>query len=142
MPHAESRLQEALRQNFSKLTKTQKLLAQKLMDNYEDYVFLSIEEAAKVLGVHKSTLVRLAQNLGYSGYGELRADLQALYRQEVSPGKKLGRTLAEIRDDNILQQVVETETAYLREAVKMIKPQDLEQAATVISKTSAMFLPL
>jgi DNA-binding MurR/RpiR family transcriptional regulator len=140
MPHAESRLQEALRQNFSKLTKTQKLLAQKLMDNYEDYVFLSIEEAAKALGVHKSTLVRLAQNLGYSGYGELRADLQALYRQEVSPGKKLGRTLAEIRDDNILQQVVETETAYLREALKMIRPQDLEQAAELILQARRIYI--
>lgn len=140
MPASEPRLPEAIRQNFSKLTRTQKLLVQRLMDNYEDYVFLSIEEAAKGLGVHKSTLVRLAQNLGYPGYSELRADLQALYRQEVSPGKKLGRTLAEIREDNLLQQVVETEISYLREALKMIRPQDLERAAELVLRAERVYV--
>jgi len=140
MPSDELRIQEALRRNFSKLTKTQKTLAQRLMDNYEDYVFLSIEEAAKALGVHKATLVRLAQKLGYKGYTELRADLQALYRQEVSPGRKLGRTLAEIQEDNLLQQVVETEIAYLREAVKMIRPEDLKRAAELIIQAQRVYV--
>lgn len=140
MPVPDFRLQELLRKNFSNLTKTQKLLIQRLLDNYEDYVFLSIEEAAKALGVHKSTLVRLAQNLGFSGYGELRAALQALYRQEVSPGRKLGKTLSELREDNLLQQVVETEIAYLREAVKMVRPQDLEQAAEFVIRADRVYI--
>lgn len=140
MSSPEPRLQEALRRNFSRLTKTQKVLAQRLMDSYEDYVFLSIEEAAKILGVHKATLVRLAQKLGYQGYAELRADLQALYRQEVSPGKKLGRTLAETREDNLLQQVVETEISYLKEAVKMIRPEDLERAAELIIQAQRIYI--
>lgn len=140
MASSEPGIQEALRRNFSKLTKTQKELAQRVMESYEDYVFLSIDEAARALGVHKSTLVRLAQNLGYPGYVELRADLQALYRQEVSPGRKLGRTLAEIREDNLLQQVVETEIAYLREAVKMVRPGDLEKAAELILKAERVYI--
>ena len=140
MPVPDLRLQELLRKNFSNLTKTHKLLIQRLLDNYEDYVFLSIEEAAKALGVHKSTLVRLAQNLGFSGYGELRAALQALYRQEVSPGRKLGKTLSELREDNLLQQVVETEIAYLREAVKMVRPQDLEQAAEFVIHADRVYI--
>ncbi len=59
----EPRIQEVLRWNFSKLTKTRKILVQRLVDSYEDHVFLSIEEAARVPGVHKATLVRLAQKL-------------------------------------------------------------------------------
>lgn len=140
MPFSEPRLHEALRRNFSKLTKTQKILAQRLMDNYEDYVFLSIEEAAKVLGVHKATLVRLAQRLGYQGYAEFRADLQALYRQEISPARKLGRTLAEIHEDNLFQQVVETEIVYLREAVKTIRSEDLKRAADLILGAQRIFV--
>lgn len=134
------RFPEIVKRNFSRLTKTQKTLIQRLMNNYEEYVFLSIEEAAKTLKVHKSTLVRLAQNLGYAGYAEFRADLQAFYRQEVAPGKKLGRTLAEIREDQLLQQVVETEIAYLREAVKTIRPEDLEQAANIILQAQRVYI--
>lgn len=140
MTASRPRLPEIVKKNFSRLTKTQKTLIQQLMNNYEDYVFMSIEEAAKTLKVHKSTLVRLAQNLGYTGYAEFRADLQALYRQEVTPGKKLGRTLAEIREDHLLQQVVETEIVYLREAVKMIRPEDLERAANIILQAQRIYI--
>jgi len=111
-----------------------------VLESYEDYVFLSIDEAARALGVHKSTLVRLAQRLGYPGYTELRSDLQELYRHEVAPGRKLGKTLADLHEGNLFQQVVETETMYLREALKTVSGEDLHQAAKLILKARRVFI--
>ncbi len=133
-------IRDRLQQRFSSLTKAQKRVARQILDSYEDYIFVSIDEAAHGLGVHKSTLVRLAQRLGYEGYSELRNDLQELYRQEISPGRKLGKTLTEIHRRNVFQQVVETEIAYLREAVKMVRPGDLRQAADLILKAKRVFI--
>ncbi len=133
-------IRDRLQQRFSSLTKAQKWAARQILENYEHFVFASIEEAARELGVHKSTLVRLAQHLGYEGYSQLREDLQKLYRQEITPGRKLGKTLAEIHQKNVLQQVVETEIAYLREAVKTVRPSDLQQAASLILKARRVFI--
>jgi len=50
--------------HFGDLSRIQRKLAQTILSDYEEYVFLSVDEAAKDLSVHKSTLVRLAQSLG------------------------------------------------------------------------------
>ena len=76
---------------------------QKILSNYEEYVFLTVNEAASLLNVHKSTLVRLAQGLGYEGYADFRYQLQLLFRQEITPGEKLGHSLADIQKDNLYE---------------------------------------
>ncbi len=125
---------------FAQLTRVQKNLIQTILADYEDYIFLSVDEAAKTLSVHKSTLVRLAQSLGYSGYTDLRSDLQDLYRQEITPGEKLGKTLSEVQSDNLYQQVVETETMFLKESLKTIQVEDIHAAAHLIIGARRTFI--
>lgn len=122
-------IRERIKSGFPSLSRVHKDLVQNILSEYEDYIFLSVDEAAKGLGVHKATLVRLAQSLGYDGYVGLRADLQELYRQEITPGEKLGKTLSEVQADNLYQQVVETEMLYLQESLKTIRSEDIQQAA-------------
>jgi excisionase family DNA binding protein len=129
-----------IEKRFSKLTRVQKGLIQSILANYEEYIFLSVDEAAKRLDVHKSTLVRLAQSLGLDGYTDLRARLQELYRKEISPGEKLGRTLADIHEDSLYQQVVETEILYLKESLKTIDVQDIHRAAELVRDAKRIFI--
>lgn len=136
MPDVRKQVQE----RFSSLTRVQKTLVQNILSNYEDYIFLSIDEAARALGVHKSTLVRMAQKLGYAGYTDFRADLQDLYRREITPGRKLGKTLAEVQEESVFQQVVETEILYLREALKTIRSENIRKAAELIVRARRVFI--
>ena len=133
-------LRNRVKRVFPKLNRNQKTLVQEILTHYEEFIFLSVEEAARSLGVHKSTLVRLAQKLGYSGYPEFRTALQELYRQEVAPGKKLGRALAEVADEEIYARLVETEIAYLRESINSIRPEDISRAAQLISEAKRVFI--
>lgn len=125
---------------FAQLTRVQKNLIQTILADYEEYIFLSVDEAAKGLNVHKSTLVRLAQSLGYGGYTELRGELQDLYRQEITPGEKLGKTLSEVQPENLYQQVVETETMFLKESLKTIQVEDIHAAAHLLIGARRTFI--
>ena len=133
-------LRERVQERFPDLPKTQKSLIQRMLADYEDFVFASVDEAAHRLNVHKSTLVRLAQSLQYDGYADLRTDLQALYRTEVAPGEKLGKTLAEIDDETLFQQVVETEIMYLREAQKTVDVAGIHEAAGLVIGARRIFV--
>lgn len=133
-------LRESVAAKFAQLTRVQKGLIQTILSDYEEYIFLSVDEAAKILSVHKSTLVRLAQSLGYAGYTDLRSDLQDLYRQEITPGEKLGKTLAEVHSDNLYQQVVETETLFLKESLKTISVEDIHAASELVIKARRIFV--
>lgn len=111
-----------------------------MLSDYEEYVFLTVNEAATSLNVHKSTLVRLAQGLGYDGYADLRSQLQLLYRQEIAPDRKLGRTLADIQKDSLYQQVVDTEILYLKESLKTIQTEDIHTAAEMLINAKRIFI--
>ncbi len=133
-------LRDRMQDRFAVLTRVQKDLIQAILMDYEEYIFLSVDEAARQLGVHKSTLVRLAQSLEYEGYTELRADLQDLYRQEITPGEKLGRTLAEVQTENLYQQVVETEMLYLKDSIKTVHNEEIHEAAELITRARKVFI--
>lgn len=133
-------LRDRVQDHFGVLTRVQKDLIQKMLMDYEEYIFLSVDEAARQTGVHKSTLVRLAQSLGYDGYTELRSDLQDLYRQEITPGEKLGRTLADVDEGNLYQQVVETEILYLKDSLKTVSNEQVHQAAEMIRSAQKVFI--
>lgn len=133
-------LRERVQGRFPDLPKNQKAILQRMLSDYEDFVFASVDVAAKQLRVHKSTLVRLAQSLQYNGYADLRTDLQELYKKEVAPGEKLGKTLAEIDDEMLFHQVVETETLYLKEAIKTVDVADIHEAAKLLIGARRIFI--
>jgi len=133
-------LRNSVESRFAQLTRVQKSLIQIILADYEEYIFLSVDEAAKSLSVHKSTLVRLAQSLGYGGYTNLRSELQDLYRQEITPGKKLGKTLSEVQPDNLYKQVIETETMFLKESLKTIHVEDIHAAAKLLIAARRIFI--
>lgn len=133
-------LRDNVENRFAQLTRVQKNLIQTILANYEEYIFLSVDEAAKNLSVHKSTLVRLAQSLRYGGYTDLRTELRNLYRQEITPGEKLGKTLSEVQPDNLYQQVVETETMFLKESLKTIQVEDIHAAANLLIEAQRVFI--
>jgi len=133
-------IRERVQERFASLSRVQKDVTQRILNDYETYVFLTVDEASQTLGVHKSTLVRLAQALSYSGYPELRAAIQQVYRQEITPGHKLGHTLAEIQDDHVFEQLVRTETEYLKEALKTVQQEDIRRVAELILRAHRTFL--
>ena len=88
-------------QNFDRLTKNQKKIAQFLLDHPEEIAFSSIDTIADKLKVGKATVVRLAQSLGYKGFLELKTELTNRLRDDISPSKKLKAALdnAHLRSD-------------------------------------------
>jgi DNA-binding MurR/RpiR family transcriptional regulator len=133
-------IRDRVKETFGELPPIQKRLIHEILEEYEEYIFLTVDEAARWLKAHKSTLVRLAQALGYDGYAEFRTDLQALYRQEVSPSKKLGRTLADIQPDDIYARVVGTEIQYLRESLKTVSSETIHKASQMLLEAKRIFI--
>jgi DNA-binding MurR/RpiR family transcriptional regulator len=79
--------------NFTRLTKNQKRIAQYFIDHPEEFAFSSIDTIANKLNVGKSTIVRLAKALGYDGFLELKIELSNKLRDDFSQTKKFTDTL-------------------------------------------------
>lgn len=74
-----------VRMKETKLVGSQQAIATYLTKDIHRTAFLSGAEIAKECNVSLSAVTRLAQKLGYAGFPELKKDLEALYRNRISP---------------------------------------------------------
>ncbi|MDQ7052273.1 MAG: hypothetical protein Q9P14_05075 [candidate division KSB1 bacterium] len=61
-------LKQRIRSRIANLTDSQKLIANFIVENPQKFALSSVRELEQELNVSKSTIVRLAQALGYNGW--------------------------------------------------------------------------
>jgi len=81
---------ERISRHYSTLTKSQRSLADHVMQSYQSVAFMTASRLAEVVGVNESTVIRFAQRLGYAGFPDMVADIQSLVRRDLEPGHDLG----------------------------------------------------
>jgi len=130
------KLQTALERYQQELTEADERLLKVLLANKAEAAFLSAAELSKRAGVHQASAVRLAQKLGYRGYPELRAALQAEF---VAPAERVRNRLASLSGE-VLPALVESETALLAELTHHVRQADLDAAARTLIGARRVFL--
>ncbi len=131
-----------LEKHVSRLTKSERRIAEYLLANYEQATFLSAAALAESLDVSESTVVRFARSVGYRGFPELRYALQCIFRAKVTPATRLMHKFADLKtgDKDIFAQIVAMEQQYLDEAVTSVDPRDLDRAIGIIAGAKRLFV--
>jgi DNA-binding MurR/RpiR family transcriptional regulator len=122
--------QERIRANYEKLSPGYRKLADFIVSHTLDAAFLTATELSRRVGVDPATVVRFAQELGYSGYRELSREIKhhvrdqvtATYRKttEAQTEEDLLRALVEDAQQN-LQHFVTTEMRSLAQALQILR---------------------
>lgn len=124
---------EIITQQENTLSTSDKQIIQVLLSNPATTAFLSAAEVAERVGVHESTVVRLAKKLGYRGYKELRSDLH----EEIAPAERVRRRLVSTTE---LATLVNQEVATLQGLVNAISQQTLDDASHHIISARKVYL--
>lgn len=121
--------QERIRDNYDKLTPGFRKLADFIVTNTLDAAFLTATELSRRVEVDPATVVRFAQELGYSGYRELSREIKRYVRDQVTETYRMtaeAGTLAELlhalveNSKQNLQSFVTTELADVALAVEAL----------------------
>ena len=94
-----SDLKRRIRQKIPSLTSSQKIIADFIVENPYHFASCSIRELEEVLHISKSTIVRLAQTLGYGGFQQLRSEFLSGIRHETNPIQRYKSYLTESKDE-------------------------------------------
>jgi len=122
--------QDRIRANYDGLTPGFRKLADYIMNSTLDVAFLTATELSRSVGVDPATVVRFAQELGYSGFRELSREIKryvrdqvtATYRKagEAGSTESLLKALIENANQN-LKFFTTTDMANVVKAVEMLK---------------------
>jgi DNA-binding MurR/RpiR family transcriptional regulator len=108
-------------ENYDSLPKQQKKIADYIISHYDEVIFFSITKLAASLEVSEATIVRFAQNLGHKGYPELKEDLTKYYKEYLTHGQRMKRSIEEFPDDPMLFKAhVQKEMELLEQSVQAL----------------------
>lgn len=128
-------VREILLREHVGLSPQQKLVAEFLLEHYQDAPFLSVPEVARQSGASEATVVRLAQRLGFDGFAELKTRLlqgvrDSVRRRPLVPAAE--ELFAREPEDETLTAVALLELENVRRSLTDIGGELLKEAATAL----------
>src|SRR5437016_588497 len=75
---------------FDEFSRSQKDVAQYIVDHLDEVAFQTAEELARRANTSSSTVVRFSQALGFEGFPELQGSAREEYRRRVAAGQTGG----------------------------------------------------
>lgn len=124
-----SDLKERIKDKIPQLTESQKIIANYIVENPRKFALSSIRELEKELNTSKSTIVRLAQSLGYVGHQELKSVLLQSIRDELEPIHRYKSLLAGfVKETNCLDLIAEETIFNIRDSLQLIDYEQYKKA--------------
>lgn len=133
-------LKKRIRIQIPNLTESQKVIANFIVENTEKFALSSIRELERELNTSKSTIVRLAQQLGYNGFQELKYTFLNIIRTELDPMNKYKFYLSnsEIESDH-LEYVSHQSVANINSTLQLLDNTQFNNAVKLIEKSEYVY---
>src|SRR6516164_9793176 len=85
-PAGHQALSAYIRSRFDEFSRSQKDVAQYIVDHLDEAAFQTAEELARRASTSSSTVVRFSQALGFEGFPELQQAARDEYRRQLPEG--------------------------------------------------------
>lgn len=114
------------------LTRSEKKVADYVLENMEETIYLTVTELAEKVGVGETTVLRFCRRIGYKGYQAFRMAVT----KEVA--KQSNEDFDDIDETNVMQAIVQKSTyasiQALKETASLIGTKELEKSIELMVK--------
>ncbi len=129
-----------INENYGKMSKGQKLLANYIIDNYDKAVFYTAAKLGEIIGVSESTVVRFAAFIGYSGYPEFQSALEELVRNKLNSSDRIEITNGGIEQNGVLRTVLSSDALKIKNTMESIDEAAFENAVEAILNARRIYV--
>lgn len=99
---------------YSSLSKTNKIIADFLINNYQEFVFLTLTEISDELNVSEASIYRFTVLLGYDGFKDFKANLRRYIKEKKIPMKDLRKQINFNNENDDLTNTIEQNISSLK----------------------------
>ena len=130
-----------IKNSFHKFSKSQKLIAQYIIDHYDKAAFMTAAKIAERVDVSESTVVRFATALGYSGYPEMQKALQVLIKNKLTAVQRIGLQDDVVNDNlKLHKKILKSEMNNLRYLFEHFDMEALDKATELILNANRVYV--
>jgi DNA-binding MurR/RpiR family transcriptional regulator len=129
---------------FDEFSRSQKDVAQYIVDHLDEVAFQTAEELARRANTSSSTVVRFSQALGFEGFPELQAQAREEYRRRVADGltgvEGTGAAPLFSLDQSDFETAVAADHLNVEETARKISRSSVEAAIDAIAGASRVVI--
>lgn len=133
-------LMRLIQVKFPRLSKGQKLIAEYILKNYDKAAFMTAAKLGVSVGVSESTVVRFANELGFSGYPKLQKALQELIKNKLTTVQRLELSNDFASHDAALKGVLKADMENIRATLEKINPYTFEDVLNSIFEAKNIYI--
>ncbi len=133
-------LMRLIQARFSRLSKGQKLIAEYILKNYDKAAFMTAAKLGISVGVSESTVVRFANELGFSGYPKLQKALQELIKNKLTTVQRLELSNDYISEGYALKGVLKADIENIRSTLEKINYTTFEDVINKIFEAKRIYI--
>jgi len=133
-------LMRAIQIRFPRLSKGQKLIAEYILKHYDKAAFMTAAKLGISVGVSESTVVRFANELGFSGYPKLQKALQELIKNKLTTVQRIELSNDFITQENALKGVLKADMENIRATLEKINHKTFEDIVNSLFKARKIYI--
>ncbi|WP_416378014.1 MurR/RpiR family transcriptional regulator [Clostridium paraputrificum] len=133
-------LMRLIQVKFPRLSKGQKLIAEYILKNYDKAAFMTAAKLGISVGVSESTVVRFANELGFSGYPKLQKELQELIKNKLTTVQRLELSNDFASHGAALKGVLKADMENIRATLEKINPYTFEDVLNSIFEAKNIYI--
>lgn len=125
---------------FPRLSKGQKLIAEYILKHYDKAAFMTAAKLGISVGVSESTVVRFANELGFSGYPSLQKSLQELIKNKLTTVQRIELSNDFISEESALKGVLKSDMENIRSTLEKINHKTFEEVVNSIFNADKIYI--
>ncbi len=134
-----------IRARFDEFSRSQKDVAQYIVDHLDEVAFQTAEELARRANTSSSTVVRFSQALGFEGFPELQGSAREEYRRRVASGQVAGASGSSTEplfslDQSEFETAVAADHVNVEETARRVSRRDIEAAIDAIGQARRVLI--
>ncbi len=129
-----------IKQNYEKMSKSHKILADFICENYGKAAFMNVERLSYETGVSEATVVRFSAELGYEKYSHFQRALNDYAKSKLTSVQRLEHAHTQYKDNDILTAVLEADMDKIKRTLAQIDKNAFSGAVDALIRAKKIYV--
>lgn len=129
-----------IEQKMSTFSKGQKMIARYILENYDKAAYMTASRLGAETNVSESTVVRFADELGFSGYPAFQQALQEIVRTKLTSVQRIEVTNNLIGDGDVLTKVLMSDCEKIKHTLEEVDGDEFERAVNSLVEAKNIYI--
>lgn len=133
-----SDLFDLIREREKTASKGHKKIAEYILDHYDKAEYLTAAKLGECVGVSESTVVRLASDLGFSGYPEFQKSLREAARNKLTAVQRIEQS--RLSPEDVFSKVLKNDIEHIRRTLEETDEKNFNSAVDSIINAKNIYI--